>query len=151
MRRAVVVAIFALAAGLALATVVVTVRTAAFAADAESADGRVVAVDVRQSGGAASEVAYFPVVEFTPAGARRPVRFAGDGSGATEYRVGDTAPVLYPADDPAEARIGGLAGIWGVPAGLAFAAMLTAGCGVLARRILLEEPPGGPDPEEDPP
>ena len=149
MRRAAVLATFAVAALLAVAAVVVTVRTAVFAAGAETTDGRVVAVDVRQSGGAASEVTYFPVVEFTPAGARQAVRFAGDGSGATEYRVGDTAPVLYPPGEPSDARIGGLAGLWSTPASLAFAAMLAVGAGVLLRRVLLEEQPGGPDPDDD--
>ena len=149
MRRAFVLSIFALGALITVTTVVLAVRTARFASVAETATGRVVSVDVRQSGGAASEVAYFPVVEFTPVAGGPPVRFAGDGSGATGYRVGDTAPVRYAAEDPQDARIGGLVGLWSRPATLAFVALLAFSAGTLARRILLEEQPGGPDPDDD--
>lgn len=142
LRRLLVHAVIGLGALLAVAAVVVGVRTLLFVSGAETADGQIVGVERRFSGGAASEVAFFPVVEFTTADGRR-VRFTGAGGGAREYVVGDTAKVLFDADDPADARIGTPAVVWSITAGLAFTAVLAAGLGFLLRRILLDPVPGG--------
>jgi hypothetical protein len=137
-RRAVPFAFLVLAVVLLVAALGTGVERLSYVARAETADGTVVGIDVRQAGGSASEVATFPIVEARPPGAAEPLRFRGDGSATTEYRVGDRVRVLYLPDPPRDPRLRGAAAVWSLPAGLLFGAVLAGGCGMLARRVLLE-------------
>lgn len=148
MRRLVPTIVLALAGLLVLASLLAAIGTARFAAGAETAAGRVVDVDVRSNGGAASERAYFPVVEFRPTTSAAPVRFSATGSGAREYRIGDEVDVLFRTDEPTDARLKGAIALWSTPALYAFGAVLMLGTGALLRRILLDPIPGGPDPDD---
>lgn len=103
--------------GLVLAGVSVS-----FLADAERAQGRVVALEWRDDVGGSSRrtrdndrPAAYPVVEFTSADGT-PRTFRGSaGSNPPSYEKGERVEVLYRADSPEDARINGFASLWLLP------------------------------------
>lgn len=137
-----------LAAGAALliGAVVSAALTARFVARAASAQGTVVALDTRQSGGSRSEVTIFPIVAYRPAGTAER-RFRGEGSGSRQYRVGDRVDVLYLPDPPRDPRITGVAAVWARAAGLLFAGVLMLMTGLLARHMAADR--GSQDDEDE--
>jgi hypothetical protein len=66
-----------------------------------------------EKGGNASDVIYFPVVEFTTADNVK-VRFRGNegSSGTPGYEAGTTVDVLYDPRNPANARMGSFKQLW---------------------------------------
>ena len=106
-----------LVVGLILAGVSVS-----FLADAERAQGRVVALEWRDDVGGSSrrtrdndQPAAYPVVEFTSADGT-PRTFRGStGSNPPSYEKGERVEVLYRADSPEDARINGFASLWLLP------------------------------------
>jgi uncharacterized protein DUF3592 len=72
--------------------------------------------EVAEKSAPSSDVAYFPVVEFTAAGDGT-VRFrASTGSeGAPGHEVGDAVDVLYDPRNPTNARIGSFGQLWSGP------------------------------------
>lgn len=106
-----------LVVGLILAGVSVS-----FLADAERAQGTVVALEWRNDDSGASrkardndKPAAYPVVEFTSAdGTPRTFR-SSTGSNPPSYDKGERVEVLYRADSPEDARINGFASLWLLP------------------------------------
>ncbi|MGA4844567.1 DUF3592 domain-containing protein [Streptomyces sp. G45] len=107
-----------LVVGLVLAGISVS-----FLVDAERAQGTVVALEWRSSGGDSDggtsrrtrgddEPTAYPVVEFRTEDGT-PTRFRDStGSNPAAYEVGERVEVLYRADSPEDARIKGFLSLW---------------------------------------
>jgi hypothetical protein len=79
-----------------------------------------------------SDASFRPVVRFTADG--RPVTFeATRGSSPPRHRPGDRVEVLYPADDPAAARLASFSGRWELPLMLAAIAAVLLAAAALTR------------------
>ena len=128
--------------GLAAASLVLALwlarGTLAFTPGVERAEGRVVAH--RNAPAQGGGRVYTPLVEFTTAAGRVQV-FAGQlSAGAPRFAAGATVPVVYPAADPARARIDLCVDNWLGPL-----AALLVGAATLAAGLLLRRPRGNTD------
>jgi hypothetical protein len=116
---------------------VIVVRTQAFLADSSSASGQVIGLVPRQScdtdddGDRTCTTLYAPRVRFTTDAGQQVVFVSDTASNPPEYEEGDRIDVRYRSDDPTDAVVDSVTGIWLgaiITGGLAlfFAAM----CGV---------------------
>ncbi|MEV0636953.1 DUF3592 domain-containing protein [Streptomyces sp. NPDC050619] len=107
-----------------------------FLADAERAQGTVVALEWRNDHNGGSfkkrkddKPAAYPVVEFTSAdGTRRTFRNS-TGANPPAYEEGERVEVLYRADSPDDARINGFASLWLLPLIFGGIGLVIAGIG----------------------
>ncbi|GGR71979.1 hypothetical protein GCM10010252_08070 [Streptomyces aureoverticillatus] len=108
-----------------------------FLADAERAQGTVVALQWRNDDDSGAsrkmrgndEPAAYPVVEFTSADGT-PRRFRDSaGSNPPAYEEGERVEVLYRADSPEDARIKGFLSLWLLPLSFGGIGLLFAGIG----------------------
>jgi Protein of unknown function (DUF3592) len=122
---------------LAVICSVIVVRTQAFLADSSSASGQVVGLVPRQScdtdddGHRTCSTVYAPRVRFTTADGQSVVFVSDTASNPPEHEEGDRIDVRYRTNDPTDAVVDSVTGIWLsaiITGGLAvfFAAM----CGV---------------------
>ncbi|MDG4862986.1 DUF3592 domain-containing protein [Streptomyces sp. T-3] len=111
-------------------------------ANAERAQGRVVALEWRNDDSGTSrkqhgndEPAAYPVVEFTSADGIPRTFKSSFGSNPPSYEEGEQVEVLYDADSPEDAQINGFASLWLLPLLFGGIGVLIAGIGaVVARR-----------------
>jgi hypothetical protein len=106
--------------------------TLAFTPGVERAEGRI--LTHRSAPAQGGGRVYTPLVEFTTA-AGRPQVFAGQlSAGAPRFAVGATVPVLYPAADPARARIDLFVDNWLGPLAALLVGLATLAAGLVLRR-----------------
>lgn len=82
---------------------------------------------------------YFPVVSFQQSNGYPRVYTASVGTRPAQFTVGESVPILYDPDEPAEVRIDRFLYVWLIPVvlgGLTVAAWLIAGLATLAGRLL---------------
>jgi hypothetical protein len=106
--------------------------TLAFTAGVEHTTGRV--VDHRSAPRQGGGVVYTPIVAFTTADGRQQV-FAGQlSAGAPRFAPGAAVPVVYPAADPARARIDLFVDNWLGPLAACVVGVTTLVAGLLLGR-----------------
>jgi Protein of unknown function (DUF3592) len=98
---------------LLVVTAVLVVLTVRFVAEAERADGTVVALDRVEDEDDAD--LYYPVVKFTTADGRTIEFRSSSGSSPPSHSEGDSVEVLYDPDDPQDARLSGFMDLWFAP------------------------------------
>lgn len=110
-----------LGVGQLIAAVATGISTLSFRSDAQQATGTIVSIDSHQSCSThrrdgrrhrECHTVHQPTVEFRAADGTK-ISFVSSRS-SSSYHVGQTLEVLYPADDPQSARLGGF-GLWLVP------------------------------------
>ncbi len=97
---------------------VLVVRTQAFLADSSIASGQVIGLVSRQScdedddGHRTCSTVYAPRVRFTTADGRQVIFVSGTASNPPEHEEGDRIDVRYRANDPSDAVIDSVTGVW---------------------------------------
>lgn len=94
---------------LILAGVPFFIQVRKFNASAIRAPGKIVELDRQQMG---KDVSYFPVFSFVDRAGASHVIHSKLGSSHPRYAVGDAVEVLYPADDPEQARLNSFFTVW---------------------------------------
>ncbi|MGH7508909.1 MAG: DUF3592 domain-containing protein [Gemmatimonadales bacterium] len=101
--------------GMLVGSFFVLANTRSFIAEADEADGKVIALDrsySSSSSGSRSSSTYRPVVEFTSATGKRIEFTSSVGSNPPSHRVGEPVTVLYHPADPYNARIKSSLQLW---------------------------------------
>ena len=119
-RAARIVAVILGAAAVILAAIcgVIVVRTQAFLADSSVASGQVIGLVSRQScdedddGYRTCTTVYAPRVRFATADGRQVIFVSGTASNPPEHEKGDRIDVRYRANDPTDAVIDSVTGVW---------------------------------------
>lgn len=100
-----------------------------FQSQSATATGTVVEIEERtstrrsNSGVRRRTTSYYPTLTFqTAEGAT--VQFESSTSVASDVDVGDTLAVRYNRSNPSEARLDSFGGMWGLPAGIGFGALV---------------------------
>lgn len=126
----VAVIIGAVAVVLGVVCGVIIVRTQAFLADSSSASGQVIGLVSRQScdedddGHRTCTTVYAPRVRFTTADGRQVIFVSGTASNPPEHQMGDRIDVRYRSNDPTDAVIDSVTGVW-------LGAIITGGIAIL--------------------
>ena len=109
----------ALAIVLGVVCGVVVFRTRAFLADSSIASGQVIQLVSRQSWTQDDDdrdrnctTVYAPRVRFTTADGQEIVFLSGTASSPPSHEVGDRVDVRYRSNDPTDARIDSVTGVW---------------------------------------
>lgn len=117
--RLVAVILGALALVMGVVCGVVAFRTRAFLADSSSASGQVIQLVSRQSCSQDDDgrdrnctTVYAPRVRFTTADGQQIVFVSGTASSPPSYEVGDRVDIRYRSNDPSDARIDSVTGVW---------------------------------------
>lgn len=84
--------------------------TQEFLRSARTATGEVIGYTRRTN--SEGEISYFPVIEFTPAGAEEPIEFTSSTGGARSYAIGARVPLRYDPALPFHAAIDSSTDLW---------------------------------------
>jgi hypothetical protein len=141
LRKALLSLVLVMAAAMAGFGAVETLRTVAFVAQAQPAQGAVVGWKNRsiRSGTLSEQSTRFPIIRFESAGGQVVEFVSSIGFQGGGYRLNQAVAVLYAPNDPSRARIDSFVGLWLFSAGF-------LGIGVFALWVVARNWRGPPAP-----